>query len=316
MDIPSLSANRRLPYLLLTIGTFFWGTNFILGRFLASDVPPFTMCAGRFTVAAVIFAVMALRYRWPVPRGRQWIYIVAMAFTGVFLFNTLLYWGLSYTTAINGTLVNGFNPLVTVVMAVILLREKAGRRLWVGVLVSVIGVFLIAARGNADVLVHLNLNRGDLLILLGTVVWGLYTIFVRILTRDFPVLPATAYATWLGVLMLYPAVYQEVQQMPPKITGGVIGTFIYLGIFASVVAFICWNWSVSKIGATKATVFYNLIPLYGAVLSPLFLNEQLYLLHLFGGILIVGGVMMGIWHPAPPADVPAAKEMDPGTVKE
>lgn len=316
MDTSSLSANRRLPYLLLTMGTFFWGTNFILGRLLASDVPPFTMCAGRFTVAAVIFAVMALYYRWPVPRGRQWIYIVAMAFTGVFLFNTVLYWGLSYTTAINATLVNGFNPLVTVLLAVILLREKAGRRLWLGVLLSVTGVFLIAAKGNTDVLVHLNLNPGDLLILLGTVIWGLYTIFVRLLTKDFPVLPATAYATWLGVLMLYPAVYNEVQRMPPKITGGVIGAFLYLGIFASVVAFICWNWSVSKIGATKATVFYNLIPLYGAVLSPLFLNEQLYLLHLCGGILIVGGVILGIWQPAPPAGVPAAKEKGTEMAKE
>jgi len=303
ISISSISANRYFPYLLLTMGTFFWSTNFVLGRLLASDVPPFTMCAGRFTVSAIIFAGMAFWYRWPLPRGRQWIYIVAMAFTGVFLFNTVLYWGLSYTTAINATLVNGLNPLVTVLMAVILLRERAGWRLWAGVLFSVTGVFLIAARGNLDVLIHLNLNRGDLLILLGTMIWGLYTIFVRLLTKDYAVLPATAYANWLGVIMLYPAVYNEVQQVPPKISAEVIWIFIYLGIFASVAAFVCWNWSVSKIGAIKATVFYNLIPLYAAVISPLFLGEKLYLLHLIGGFLIIGGVMMGIWRVNPATSV-------------
>ncbi len=307
MNISSLSTDRRFPYLLLTLGTFFWSTNFVLGRLLASDVSPFTMCFGRFTVSAIIFAGMAFWYRWPVPRGRQWIYIAAMAFTGVFLFNTVLYMGLSYTTAINATLVNGFNPLVTMLMAVILLRERAGWRLWVGVLLSVTGVFLIASRGNPEMLFHLQMNRGDLLILLGTVIWGLYTIFVRILTRSFPVLPATAYANWLGVLLLSPAVYNEVQQMPPKITGEVMGIFIYLGIFASVAAFICWNWSVSKIGAIKATVFYNLIPFYAVILSPLVLGENLYFLHLMGGILIIGGVIMGLWRSDRAAGVPASE---------
>lgn len=294
MNVSSFIASRHYPYLLLITGTFFWSTNFVLGRFLAADVPPFTMCAGRFTVSAIIFAGMAYYYRWPMPKGRQWIYIIAMAFTGVFLFNTVLYWGLSYTTAINATLVNGFNPLVTVLLAVIFLRERADWRLWAGIVLSVAGVFIIASRGNPDIFLQVKLNRGDLLILLGTVIWGLYTIFVRIITRQVSVLTATACANWLGVLMLYPAVYREVQQIPPRISGEVLGIFIYLGIFASVVAFICWNWSVSKVGAIKATVFYNLIPLYTVVISPFFLGENLLLMHLIGGILIIGGVITGI----------------------
>lgn len=281
--------------MLLLLGTFFWSTNFVLGRYLASEVPPFTMCAGRFTVAAIIFAGLAFWRPWPGPRGRQWLYIAAMALTGVFLFNTVLYLGLSYTTALNATLVNGLNPLVTVCLAVLLLGERAGWRLWAGVLLSVSGVFLIAARGNLEVLLQLDLNRGDLLILLGTVIWGLYTVLVRLLTKDYAVLPATAYANWLGVVMLYPAVYHETRQVPPLITGEVIWIFIYLGIFASVAAFICWNWSVSKVGPVKATVFYNLIPLYAAVLSPLFLHETLYWLHIAGGLCIISGVLLGVW---------------------
>lgn len=98
--------------------------------------------------------------------------------------------------------------------------------------------------------------------------------------------------------MLYPAAYHETRLVPLPVTGEVVWIFIYLGIFASVAAFICWNWSVSKVGPVKATVFYNLIPLYAAVLSPLFLQEALSWLHVAGGLLIIGGVMLGVW----PAD--------------
>lgn len=293
--ISSIIENRYFPYLLLALGTFFWSTSFLFGRLLASDVPPFTLCAGRFAVAAVIFAGMACWYRWPAPRGKQWLYIVGMALTGVFLYNAVIYWGLAYTTAINSTLVNGFNPLVTTLLAVLILREKASPRLWLGLVLSVSGVFLIAARGSLDVLLQLQFNQGDLLTLLATFIWGSYTIIVRIFTKQYAVLPATAYATWLGVAMLLPVVYKEVQRTPPVITTEVIGIFIYLGICASVVAFICWNWAVSKIGPIKATVFYNLIPLYAVILSPVFLGESLYLLHLAGGALIVGGVVLGVW---------------------
>ena len=291
----SIINNRYFPYLLITLGTFFWSTNFLLGRLLSSNVPPFTMTAGRFTVAAVIFIFMAIWYRWPLPRGKQWVYIIAMALTGIFLFNTVVYWGLSYTTAINATLVNGFSPLVTMFVAVLVLKEKATPRLMLGILFSVCGVFFVAAKGSLDVLMHLNFNRGDLLVLLAAFLWSSYTIIVRVFTKEYPVLPATGYANILGAIMLFPAVYLEAQRTTPIITGETIAVFIYLGIFASVAAFICWNWAVSKIGPMKATICYNLIPLYAAILSPLLLGESLYFLHLVGGLLIVGGVVVGVW---------------------
>jgi len=291
--------NRYFPYLLLALGTFFWSTNFLIGRVLASDVPPFTITFGRFAVAALIFAGMAIWHRWPLPRGKQWFYVIAMAVTGVLLFNTVLYWGLQHTTAINATLVNGFSPLVTMLLAVLILKEVATPRLFLGIVFSVSGVFFVAAKGSLDVLLALSLNRGDLIVLLGAFIWSTYTIIVRTITKEYPVLPATAYATLLGALMLIPAVCLELQNNPVTITGGAIASFIYLGVFASVIAFICWNWAVSKIGPMKATIFYNLIPLYAAILSPIFLGEELFLLHLIGGLLIVGGVITAVWQRTP-----------------
>jgi len=299
-SITAIVNNRYFPFLLLSLGTFFWSTNFLIGRLLAEDIPPFTMTAGRFIVAALVFGGMAIWYRWPLPRGNQWIYVFAMALTGVFLFNTVLYWGLSYTTAINATLVNGFSPLLTTFLAVLILKEKASPRLMVGIVLSVCGVFFVAAKGSFDVLLNLDLNRGDLIVLLGALIWGSYTIIVRMFTKGYPVLPATAYASLIGAILLLPAVYLEVQHTTPVITTASIAAFIYLGVFASVIAFICWNWAISKIGPIKATIFYNLIPLYAAIMSPLLLGESLYLLHLIGGALIVGGVITGVWQSAAP----------------
>ncbi|MCL6639015.1 MAG: DMT family transporter [Firmicutes bacterium] len=289
----TFAGSRYFPYLLLIAGTFFWSTNFVLGRFLAGKIPPFTFCAGRFTVSALIFAGMAAWYRWELPRGRQWAHLTAMALTGIFLFNSILYLALSHTTALNATLVNSLNPLLTVLMAMLFLGERPGVRLWLGLLASVAGVFYIAAGGEAGLLLGFHFNRGDLFVLLGALIWGLYSIAVRVATRELPVLLATAYANWIGVLFLYPVVYKEIQERPVEFSAATLGVFVYLGIFASVVAFICWNWSVRMIGPVKATVFYNLIPLYAAVLSPLFLDEKLHLYHLAGGLLIVGGVLAG-----------------------
>jgi drug/metabolite transporter (DMT)-like permease len=295
---------RFMPYLLLALGTLFWSTNFLIGRVLAQTVSPFTLCAGRFSVAAVVFAGLAFWFRWPRPRGREWIFVVAMAFTGIFLFNTVLYWGLAYTTAFNATLVNSLNPLVTLLMAVIFLREKTTRRLSVGILSSVLGVTVIAARGDWNIFRHLQFNPGDLLVLAGTFVWGGYTICVRLVTRHFPAVPATVYATWIGVLFLYPAVWNETKGQPLHLSPIVIISFVYLGLFASVLAFLFWNWSVSRIGAMRAAACYNLIPLYAAMLSPLLLSEKLYLFHFIGGLLIVGGVIMGIWPEKKPLPQP------------
>jgi drug/metabolite transporter (DMT)-like permease len=186
-------------------------------------------------------------------------------------------------------------------LAVLILKERATPRLLLGVALSVCGVFFVASKGSLDVLLQLNLNKGDLLVLLGTFLWGSYTIIVRVFTKEYPVLPATGYANLLGALMLLPAVYLEVQRTPPVLTGEAVAALIYLGIFASVVAFICWNWAVSKIGPMRATICYNLIPLYTAILSPLLLGEDLFPSHLIGGILIVGGLIAGVWQRAVPA---------------
>ena len=284
-----------MPYLLLALGTLFWSTNFLLGRVLAQAVSPIVLCTGRFTVAAIVFACLAFWFRWPRPRGREWMLVTAMAFTGIFLFNTVLYWGLTYTTAINATLVNSLNPLVTLLMAVVFLREKTTKLLSLGVLSSVLGVAVIAARGDWNVLRHLQFNPGDLIVLTATFVWGTYTICVRLITRRFPAVPATVYATWLGVFFLYPAVAIQTNGRPLHLSPTVIAGFVYLGLFASVLAFLFWNWSVSRIGALRASVCYNLIPLYAAILSPLLLSEKLHFFHFIGGLLIVGGVCTSIW---------------------
>ena len=272
----------------------------MIGRFLAGSMPPFTISAGRFAVAALIFAGMAILYRWPLPRGKQWYYVIAMAVTGVLLFNTVAYLGLHYTTAINATLVNAFSPLITMSLVVLILKEKASLRLLLGIVFSVSGIFFVAAKGSLDVLLQLSLNRGDLLILFGALLWSIYTITVRVLTKEYQVLPATAYATILGAVMLLPAAYVETQHIPVVINGSTIAYFIYLGVFPSVAAFICWNWAVSKIGPMKATIFQNLIPLYAAIMSPIFLGEELFLLHLIGGVLIVGGVITAVWQRTTP----------------
>jgi len=289
----------RLAYLLVNLSTLLWAGNITLGRALRGQVGPLTLTAARVTIAGLLFVLLFARQsaagRLPAAErrpGRDWPLLLGMALTGVLGFPALLYLALQFTTASNASLINGTGPLMTAVLAAWLLREKLHTNQIVGGLVSLAGVVLIIGNGfrahNGS-----GPNLGDLIMLANVALWGLYSIMARVVTRRRSTISATAFSTWAALPLLLPLALIESGQKPPELSPNLLLAVLYIGIFAAFVAFLAWNEGIRRVGPTRAMAFYNMLPVYGALLGALFLNEALGVGQVAGGALVIGGGLIG-----------------------
>jgi drug/metabolite transporter (DMT)-like permease len=295
-------SNRRdqvVAIALVNLATLAWSTNAIIGRRLRHDVGPFTLAAGRFTVASLFFLVMLARQPAPVRRlGVDRWKILGMAITGVIGFSPSLYLALRYTTAVNATLINGLGPLITGVLAATLIGEAMSRRQLAGAVVGLVGVVTLMTGGRAALFSILDANIGDVIVLGAVSLWGLYSVLGRSVMRQRRALTATALSTIFGAPVLILAALVEIQSAPPRLHLGLLSAIVYIGIAPTIIAFSSWNAGVRRLGASGAMVFYNTLPLYGALMGFLLLGENIGWYHLVGGLLIVGGSLWAARSPS------------------
>ena len=292
----------RVTYLKLVMTTFFWGGTFVAGKWAVGEAPPFFVAFLRFAIASlVLWALVAWRRRgsderFPLPEGgAQWAGLFSLGLTGVFLYNFVFLTGLSWTSATNGSLIVAFNPLLTAVLSAWWLKERIRPVQAGGLLLALLGVGVVITRGSITVIRSFSFNPGDLLMLGAPLAWALYTIAGKKVLRCFTPLVATAYASLIGTVLLLPAAALEGSLLSGVHRLTVYGwiSVLQLSLLGTVVGFVWWYEGVELLGASRAAVFVNLVPLFGVLLSALILSESLAVSQLAGGILVVLGVGIG-----------------------
>lgn len=293
------------PYVYVNLATLFWAGNMTLGRALRGQVGPFSLTAARVVIAALLLLLLFRRLSETDRRvGRDGWLLLGMALTGIVGFPILLYYALRFTTATNAALINGTGPLVTAALAAVLLRDRLRPGQIGGAMLSLVGVALvIGANGKAA-----GINRGDAIMLVAVALWGLYSIAGRVVMQRRSNLSATAFATWLSLpLLLLLAAFEWGAAAPALTPLGALGV-LYIGVFAAFFAVILWNEGVRQTGPSGAMAFYNMLPVFGALLGALFLGERLSALQGAGAALVVlGGLVSALWKPsASPQTAPDA----------
>lgn len=293
--------NRIIGIGYVNLATLVWATNMVLGRLLKDSIGPIMISAVRFSIASMIFAIF-LRKQAPEELciGKDRWLLVGMAITGVVLFSPALYMGLRYTTAVNCTLINALTPLVTGIFATWLIKEPMSGQQFSGAIAAFIGVIFLISNGSLKFWRTAHFNIGDFIILVSVVIWGIYAIMGSKIMRHRSSVSATAFSTFIGVPILWLLGIWELQSIPVKIDFQVIIILVYIGIVPSAVGFYAWNTGLARLGPSSAAVFYNTLPLYGALLGFLLLNEPIGTPHIVGGILIISG---GIWAARTPSSV-------------
>ena len=278
---------------LVNLATLTWATNMVLGRWLRDDIGPLTLAAARFTIASTLFTILLQRQPPEARRlGQDRWRLLGMALSGVAVFSPTLYLGLRYTPAVNATLINGFGPLITGLLAALLIQEPMSRRQAAGAIVGLAGVIILISQGSLAVWETLSGNVGDLIVLGAVTLWGLYSVLGRQVMRRRSALSATALSAFIGLPFLLLAALWELRSFPVDVRPQLLLAVLYIGVTPTVVGFLSWNAGVRRLGPSGAMVFYNTLPLYGTLLGVLFLGESVGPAHLLGGALIVAG---GLW---------------------
>jgi drug/metabolite transporter (DMT)-like permease len=266
-----------------------------VGRWLRDYVDAVDINMIRWLIALAVL----LPFGWRVLHRERAIIIehlplvLTLGILGVALFQTLLYIAFQTTTAINAVLILSTCPVFIALGNGIFNKEWIAKIAALGIAVSLCGALVLISHGQLSTLQQLNFYPGDLWMLLASFIWAMYSIALK---RRPPTLSQTSLllsTIIIGLVILVPwSLINSSTHALSGLTLKVYGGLLYLGVFASVLAFMCWNRGVELVGSNKAGIFLHLIPAFTAVLSFLLLNEGLTYYHIVGAALIFGGIIL------------------------
>ena len=287
--------SKSRAILVLVVVMAIWSSSYSITKTAVRTIPPFSFAFLRFLFASVLLS----GYSWikmkrmRAPRGREILQLAALGVSGISIYYLAFNTALFYTSASAGAMIAGMAPVIVAVMAAIFLKEKINIAQKWGIAVSVTGVILIAVT-RAPAAQASNALLGNSLMLLAIVCWGCYTILSRRLDQWDP-LWLTAWSTVIGTLLLLPSVAIELPRTGwPHITGQGWLRICYLGCLGSALCYLLYNSALKALPASTVGIFINLEPLIGVVIAIVFLKEQVSLLQLGGGLLVLLGIALGM----------------------
>jgi drug/metabolite transporter (DMT)-like permease len=283
---------HRTAYIYLLITAFLWGGNAVAGKFAVGHISPMFLTVLRWLFAFLIVATISnrqLRHDWPILRNHLPL-LAALGAFGFTFFNMALYSALNYTSAINVTIEQAGIPMVIFVANLLLFGTRVRLGQVLGFSLSLVGVALTAGHGDLASLSNLKVNLGDALMLIAILVYSGYTVALRFRPAiNWQSLMAVM--TFFAFLIAVPFALWEWQTgaaMLPDLTGWTV--VIYTAVLPSIVAQVLFIKGVEYIGANRAGLFINAVPIFGTFLAVILLGEVFHLYHAVALILVLGGI--------------------------
>jgi drug/metabolite transporter (DMT)-like permease len=283
---------RFTAWLVLLATLLLWSGNWVVARAVRDDIAPGIATAGRLVIVLAILLPIALRSllgKRGVLNSKDWAVLAALGLSGGGLHLALQWLGLHYTTATSGILYLSTTPIFILLLAAPL-GERVGPRQWAGVLLSFIGVFLIATQGDPT---RLSFNVGDMLALASMFMWAAYTVLLRVRRDTLSVLELLVVVCAFGLLFMAPWVAWELA-FNPLIELNAAGALavLYSAVGSLLIAYAGWSYVVTRLGAARAGATMHLMPALGIGLAALFLGEYPSWYHFVGIALILAGVTL------------------------
>jgi drug/metabolite transporter (DMT)-like permease len=282
------------PYLLLSITSLCWAGNAIVGRLAAGHIAPVTLSFLRWSLAFLIvlpFAWKHLLRDWAAIRAHLGM-MVLLSVTGIGAFNTMQYWALEHTQALNTLLLQSAGPLFVAGWALVLLGSRLTLAQAGGIVLSLAGVLVILLHGDLTTLKNIEFNRGDLIFIVALAVFGLYSV-LSLKQPKIHGLSFVGFTFGCGAAALIPLLIWELFTRPlMQLNTANLLTLFYIAVFPSTLAYLCFNRGVQLIGANRAAPFFHVVPVFGAAMAIVFLGEHPQAFHVIGFALVLIGVFV------------------------
>lgn len=267
-------------------------------RALSVAIPPVALSFSRWLVGALVllpFVWRRLPQEWPRLRehGSSLLLISLLMVAGSTLSTIAVY----FTTATNAVLINASQPALTACAAYLVTRERLTTIQALGVACAFAGIIVMITRADMSVLASMDIAVGDLIMMGAVLGWSLYSVFLRrskyVPRGDILLFVIAA----VGSIVVFPMYLVEFIFVGGFELTPLIGVAIlYLTLFPTLLATYSWNRSIHTLGVNRAAIFINLIPVFGAGFARFFLDEQLYLYHVAGAILVFFGIVLSTRH--------------------
>lgn len=284
-----------MVYIKLLLTAFFWGGTFIAGRIVAQDVGPFSAAFLRFAIASLFLVMFLRREKGALPRLNRLdlVSVVFLGLTGIFAYNVLFLTGLKTVTASRASLIIATNPIFIALAAHYIFRETLTPFNWLGVLLCATGAAIVISRGDMFSLVREGIGSGELFITGCVASWVLYALIGKMTMARLSPMAAVTYSSIAGALML----------LPPALFEGIIPEFTtwaaadwfaiaYLGFFGTVIGFTWFYEGMKKIGASRAAIFINFVPVCAVIMAWAILDEKPDSSLIAGAVLVISGAYL------------------------
>lgn len=286
---------------LALLAVIIWSGNFIVARGVIHQVPPVSLAFYRWLLASLIIIPIAFnsfRKDWQVI-SRSWHYLFWVALTGVAVFNTFVYFGAHYTSAINLALIGTTSsPIFAILLARFFLGEKIGILKMIGLLLCIAGVIFLISSGHLENLIHFRFTAGDGWVLMAGFSFAVYNTLVKKKPAGISPLSFLAAIFTLGTVLLFPFYIAELGQASPVAWNfSLLLVILYLGVGASVLSFLFWNKAINCLGAGRTALFGNLIPVFSSIEASLILGEKFTKIHAMSMVLVFAGIVIANWKP-------------------
>ena len=283
-------------YIFLILAVLFWSGNFIFGRYISNSIEPVQLSFFRWFFVLVLFLpYIIINYKNLIlGLKKDALLLIVFASFGIAGFNTFLYYGLQTTTATNALLINSSTPIFIIIISSFIFKTEITKIQITGVFLSTLGVIYLILKGEINHIFELKFNPGDLWIVLAALDWALYSVLLKFKPKELSSFEFLSITTVIGVIILFFVfIFQgytlEFSFLENK---DVLYSLVYIVIFPSILSFYFWNRATIEIGANKAGQSAHLMPIFGAVLAYLFLDEVMQFYHIIGMIFIAIGIYL------------------------
>ena len=282
-------------YVFALAATAIWSGNFIVARGLSEYIPPVSLAFYRWLTAVLVFTPFALKgliREWPAVRQRLG-YFCLTAFLGITCFNTFIYIAGHTTSATNLALIAISFPVFIILLGRVFFKEVLLPGKIFGVALVLAGVICLITRGELSALAGISFAVGDIWMLAASVIFAVYTILLKNKPADISLFSLQFTCFCLGLVFLLPFyLWEQAGIRTALLTRTTVPAILYVGIFASLAAFLLWNRAILILGPSRAGMVYYTLPLFSGGLGVAFLGETLGIIHLVSLALILGGILI------------------------
>jgi len=291
----------RVQFLKLSLIPLLWGGQFIAGRIVSADVPPFTAASLRFFFAciALLFLLFIYEKKLKPPTLRQLFLLLLLGLSGVFLYNVFFFSGLKLITGSRASIIVATTPSFVALASALLFKERFSLYKLVGIALALFGAAWAITDGRLVTIFRSGIGIGELTILGCVLSWGAYSLIGKVIMRDMSPLRAITYSCLIGwVALLIPAVAEG--ELPKALSSPsglsysltVWLSIGYLGLMGTVVAFILYYQAIREIGPSKTVIFLNFVPIWAIFFGIVILGEKVTGSLILGAAFVIAGVYL------------------------